>query len=132
MGVVTDECVQNLFSGGGKTELPVSNLFRHTDALQGKTRRIFNVRKPQKYFLDVMRQGDVDGERLSYVFAAVLAGHVSIETIEAVQGFCRKLSRDFSTLVFPKIASGPDFSHPRFSRALDSAIRQVPMVSRSK
>ncbi len=126
--IVSQQCLKDLFSVN-TADKPLHNLIRHTEPLPSKTRGIFRAPGGQRYFLDVIQNESIKEDRLGYVFGIVLRGHLSVELIEETQSFCRTLCEKYSTLVFPGSGGGTDYSHPRFTKGVDTSVQRAVSFS---
>ncbi len=109
--LIDPDVSSNILSG--KTEHPVSNLFRHSEDLPKDTRGVFKAPGRQKYFLDVFDGKDIDTEKLAYVVSLIFSGEFSVDLVESIQGLCRESWGQFSTTLFPLSSAGQALAHPR-------------------
>ena len=92
--------IEDLFGKEGNEE-PVSNLIRHTDALQKKTSHIFKVKVPQKYFLNLdLDDGESSKNSLKLLYKKILESELSLEVIDLLKDFCDKIAHENSLFIF--------------------------------
>ena len=95
--------------GAKGNEHPVSNLIRHTDPLQKKTRGIFKNVWPQKYYLDLFKDSDISEEGLVFLFGLIVKDQFTFQLVNDLKKFCLENAYkksaylyDFSKHIFTK------------------------------
>ena len=126
-----DTVDEELFPGDVQYEDAASHFIRHTDQLPRKTRAIYTSSKKRenKYYLQVLKDGDVDLDRLAYLIWLVVGAHLVPEKVDAIYDFCTSIAYDHSGRLFEH--EKHVFASPRYDDILRSAIMDS-IVSRQK
>ena len=135
---IIDECYEKLYTmqivskleteelyGKHGNEHIVSNLLRHTDALPKKTKGIYKVIRPQKYYLDIIDEFCISKEKLDYIIKMVFDAnkHFSVEEIDGLCSFCSSTAYNVAPLVYDmKIRT---FASPEYDDVIDNSIKDV-------
>ncbi|WP_214044009.1 hypothetical protein [Methanomethylovorans sp.] len=88
-----------------RNESPVSNLYRHTDALPKKTKGLYNNSLgKQKYYLDVSMDGFLSKEKLSFLFLKIFEKkQLSYLELTDVYDYCNSISFSKSIYLFDPV-----------------------------
>src|SRR2546426_11567316 len=81
-------------------EHPVSDLLRHTDALQRKTKLLFLAPGKQKYYLALYDGSTVAGDKLGFLFHMIFGGRLDLDGVDKVLALCIDVAHNDGILVF--------------------------------
>lgn len=104
------------------TDPPLSHLFQHTDALTRKVNTIFKAPGDRKYYLHVMDGGEVDLEKLSYLFKKVFGEIMDLSNVDEIVDHCKDVFVRNSNVLYK---DGSKFSHPRYDLSVKEAAEKV-------
>jgi hypothetical protein len=123
LGVISETERDELFrkKNSSGTEHPVSQLIRHSDKLPPKTRDIFKVIKPQKYYLDLYDGHRFSPDGLAYLFWLIFRGEVDPSGFDDILKFCNHISYDYSKYI-SQYPVHP-FSNPEYDAILREALK---------
>ena len=101
LGVIKGKTsIQNL---GKKSDIekPMSNIIRHTDAIDSKTKMMYKKTGRNQYYLDMLDDaGSIDVEKLSFIIGLIFEDKLTYDNISELVDFCNESSRMDSILVF--------------------------------
>jgi len=102
-------------------ELPVSNLFRHTDSLPRPTKGLFKALGDQKYYLDLYTDKEISKDNLKYLFKKIFDGqNPSIEKLNSIYDFCCKVAHNKVIYIFD--INRHIFSKPKYDNVLHETL----------
>ncbi len=103
----------------------VSNLLRHTDSLPKKTKGLYKVKVPQKYYLDIYSDNFLSKEKLEYLINIIFTTkkNIRIETIDEISNFCLKIAYEEAHNIFN--FESHTFISPDFDDVVKDALKEV-------
>jgi hypothetical protein len=99
-------------------EHPISNVFRHSDALPKKTYTLFQSSKKrnQSYYLDLLKNDEISTKDMGYVLWLIFREKLSIVLFDELDVLCRSVLSEYGIIVFENIDSS--FYHPKYNDLL--------------
>ena len=93
MKLITKMNEEELYGKKGN-EHNVSNLLRHTDSLPKKTKGLYKVKVPQKYYLDIYSNNSLSKEKLEYLINIIFITkkNIQVEAVDEMNDFCLKIA----------------------------------------
>lgn len=108
---------KDLFGEVGN-EHPISNVFRHSDALPKKTFTLFQASKKrnQSYYLNLLKNNVINTKDLGYTLWLIFRDKLTIELFDELDALCRSILSEHGICVFENIDSS--FYHPKYNDLL--------------
>jgi len=96
----------------------VSNLIRHTDSLPKKTKLIFKALGKQQYYLNISENGQINEERLKYLFDSIFEGVQAIEYAYVIDLYeeLNHFTYDTAYRIYDNIKCS--FLHPKYDEVI--------------
>lgn len=97
--IIGEEGLEDLYYKGNMHK--VAGLFRRCN-LQNATKKIFKPEgKKEKYYLDVSEDGQLDENKLEFLFEKIVEGReLDLEKLEEINQFCTEISENESIYLF--------------------------------
>jgi hypothetical protein len=110
-------------------EHPVSNLIRHSEQLQKKTKGIYStLGSNQRYYLNLYNEEEKNWKsfesNLEYIFKLIFSKEISFEQYEKILSFMKKNYDKFSLLVYDDLDMHI-FSHPKFTELIEKIMFKI-------
>ena len=97
-------------------------IIRHTDALPKKVNRIFKAPGDQKYYLDIMEEGELNLEKLVYLFKKVFGEVMDLSNVDEIVEHCKLVFVENANFLYKQ---GSEFTHPKYDMYLKEAAETV-------
>jgi hypothetical protein len=125
LGVI-EKIDENKLFGKAGNEAPVSNYYRHVgEQLPKLTEAIFKSNSnKQQYFLDVSSNGEIDADKLSFLFRKIFSG-LTLESfqINEIYNFLKEISLSQERFIFDR--KKHIFSHNKYDRILREVLINI-------
>jgi hypothetical protein len=99
-------------------EHPVSDLLRHSDALQRKTKLLFLAPGKQKYYLGLYDGSTIAVDKLGFLFHLIFEDRLDVDDMDKVLALCADVAHNDGILVFDPA------EHPFAKPGVDDKIRE--------
>jgi len=107
----------------GKTETAISSLMRHTDKLPKKTRTLFKVKNPQKYYLNIDKDAENIQNNIEFLLKKIFIQYIDIIEINQVKRMMKEIAQNDSIFLFNM--SKHKYLDYKYDIIMDDAIKNV-------
>lgn len=103
----------------------VSNLIRHTDSLPKKTKGLYKVKVPQKYYLDIYSNNSLSKEKLEYLINIIFVTNknMEIDNVDEINDFCLKIAYEEAHNIYD--FKNHTFISPDYDDIVKDALKEV-------
>jgi len=108
--------------GAKSNEHPVSNLIRHSDNLPKRSKSIYRVQQPQKYFLELSSNEGIDTEDLAYILWLVFRKSITSTNYTEILNYLNTIVYDMAKYIFD--INEHKFLKPEYDYLLNDSITE--------